>query len=390
MSLEEFQAYVDDIAARTGAATTLIHPNFDLVVFSRHAEVDEVRREGIMYRRTANPAIHDFFNRYLRQGGEAISTPARPGIGVDFRRLWIPLRWHGVVYGYFALFDCDADAVRDQLGWILGHAESAARRLYLDEVARRRDNAQLATLLGHDAEARDAAFDLLWETGKLRRDASYVVLSIQPRDPGHGAEAIGGWSFRPELGEDALTVTDGHGMLALLPAGPRVTDTAQAVVRAHGKLSALLVGIGSPVARPREAHRSARQAVLAAQVGQRVPELGDVVAWDGLGPWTALARLWRHGEAAETIDPRVRRLLGSEGPEQVDLVRRFIAPQADVSALARSLEVHRATVYGRIERLERAYGLRLADPEDRLAIEMGLRLARLYAEPGMSVGPPAP
>jgi len=52
-----------------------------------------------------------------------------------------------------------------------------------------------------------------------------------------------------------------------------------------------------------------------------------------------------------------------------------------VAAAARSLHVHRATLYRRLARAEELTGLRLASGDDRLRAHLALRMWRLAGSP---------
>jgi DNA-binding PucR family transcriptional regulator len=61
----------------------------------------------------------------------------------------------------------------------------------------------------------------------------------------------------------------------------------------------------------------------------------------------------------------------------VDTLEAYLDRAGDAKATAEALSLHRATLYYRLNRIEEITGARLKTGEDRLALHLGLRLARL-------------
>jgi DNA-binding PucR family transcriptional regulator len=62
----------------------------------------------------------------------------------------------------------------------------------------------------------------------------------------------------------------------------------------------------------------------------------------------------------------------------VETLEAYLDLAGDAKATAAALSLHRATLYYRINRIEEITGARLKTGEDRLALHLGLRLARLH------------
>ena len=136
------------------------------------------------------------------------------------------------------------------------------------------------------------------------------------------------------------------------------------------------VGIGGAHALP-AARRSYRQARDAVAVAQRVARFGRVAAWDELGVYRTLVR-FPHDLDDEALHPGLVVLLrdGAHAP-LVETLEAYLDRAGDVKATAEALNLHRATLYYRLQRIEEITGARLKVGEDRLALHLGLRLARL-------------
>ena len=61
----------------------------------------------------------------------------------------------------------------------------------------------------------------------------------------------------------------------------------------------------------------------------------------------------------------------------VDTLEAYLDLAGDAKATAEALTLHRATLYYRLNRIEEITGARLKTGDDRLALHLGLRLARL-------------
>jgi hypothetical protein len=120
-------------------------------------------------------------------------------------------------------------------------------------------------------------------------------------------------------------------------------------------------------------------ALDAALVAQRVPSFAPVADWHTLGPYSYLAEMVRSSKPA--VPTSVRRLL--ELPAEGGLVETlecYLDLAGDVKASANALSLHRASLYYRLEKIESITGLDLKRGDDRLELQIGLKLARLLGE----------
>jgi sugar diacid utilization regulator len=134
------------------------------------------------------------------------------------------------------------------------------------------------------------------------------------------------------------------------------------------------VGIGStqPLAAAPRSYRQARDAVA---VAQRGPSFGRVAAWDELGVYRTLAR-FPDDLDDDALHPGLVELL-RDHDQLVETLEAYLDRAGDAKATADALNLHRATLYYRLQRIEEITGARLKVGEDRLALHLGLRLARL-------------
>jgi DNA-binding PucR family transcriptional regulator len=77
-------------------------------------------------------------------------------------------------------------------------------------------------------------------------------------------------------------------------------------------------------------------------------------------------------QQSELLDPRVVELI-SRDPDNARTLLRYLDTGSDVGRVAAELAVHPTTVRYRLRRTSAALGIDLANPDDRLAIQLQLR-----------------
>ena len=177
-----------------------------------------------------------------------------------------------------------------------------------------------------------------------------------------------------------------HGVFAIAlgdASAPSPRDLAESLLsladeagRAEAIEAVTRVGIGGahPLLAARRSYRQARDAVT---VAQRVARFGRVAAWDELGVYRTLVR-FPDDLGDEALHPGLVLLLRDGAHEQlVETLEAYLDRAGDVKATAEALNLHRATLYYRLQRIEEITGARLKVGEDRLALHLGLRLSRL-------------
>jgi len=195
-----------------------------------------------------------------------------------------------------------------------------------------------------------------------------------------------------------------HGVLLVPVASP--DDDRQAVVTAReasavlargarskprGGDARVITGIGDPQAQLADAHHSYREALLAAKVAAAVPTVGDVAHWRDLGAFRVLVQVPLSDDVRSScVDPRLLRLIGSDD-DLAGTVETYLDLGCDAKRTAEQLRLHRATLYYRLGKAARLTGADLHDGNDRLALHLGFKLARLngsYPAAGSSLPEP--
>ena len=413
--LNELQAIVDDLAHRLKASTVLEDHDQRMVVYSSQSgPIDEVRRDSILQRETSQQ-VKDWFRQFgIAHATAPLRIPSHPELGI-LGRLCCPVRFRGRLMGFVFLIDDeqrlgDGDiAAAEQAGL------HAAVLLYEEELSERLSASVLSHLLAPSAELRENAARQLLEQGMATADAPHAVVYVRPADPGPVAglaELIG--EVLSELGRHRgyagllrvarhdhgvllarvssvdddraarAAADEARGMLARrLPPKPArpATRARTALAGAHARVVA---GIGDPQRHLTAAVVSYRQALLAARVAASVPAVGDGARWQDLGAFRALVQLPLGEQSASCLDPRLVKLLGAE-PGLAETVESYLDLGGDAKRTAEQLNVHRATLYYRLGKAQRLSGADLHDGNDRLALHLSFKLARLTER-----YPPAP
>jgi hypothetical protein len=344
----DLQETVDEIARVLGASATLEDRSFRLLAYgAQHGDIDTVRQESIL-RRRATPQVRDYFERYgIARAGDPVRIPADAELKVLARVCW-PLRHHDVTYGYL---------------WLLDSGSLTAATLRRAEPLVARAAAALAR------EAR------------IRRDAGRGLRALLSADPDERAEAtiepagpVAAIAVRESEEREAALWTLPRGVLAragspvaLLAPAHLAAEVARRVQSVYGTAA----GIGGARDDPGEAWQSWREARQALRVAEHFPRFAPVARWDDLGAHRLLARLGRadlRELAAETA--------ALDG-ELAGTVETYLDLGGHAQKAAAELGIHRQTLYYRLGKAERLLGRDLSDGDDRLAVHLALKAARL-------------
>jgi DNA-binding PucR family transcriptional regulator len=385
----ELQNIVDELASRLDAPTVLEDHEERMVVHSAHSQpIDEVRRESILRRATRREVMSWFRDQGIVAATEPLRIPGQADQGI-LGRLCVPVRYQGRLMGWLFLIDDQARLSGADIAAAQRAAGHAALLLYEEQLGTRLTSGALAHLLSPDAGLREAAAGQIVDQGLLPARAPVVAAVIQ------AVGAVSREAISEALQDAARAAQDdaalragyaGHGVV-LVPASSLADDGAgRAEARAVADAlrhrlrkipgARVVAAAGDPQPRLRDAHLSYRHARLAAKVAAAVPSLGDEVSWPGLGVFRALVQL--PADAAESaLDPRLAVLFDQGDEVLVRTVETYLDLGCDVKAAAARLHLHRATLYYRLEKAERLCGFNLKDGNDRLAVHLGFKLARL-------------
>jgi sugar diacid utilization regulator len=403
VALNELQALVDDLARCIGAPAVLEDHEQRMVVYSaQDGPIDEVRRDSILMRET-RPEVKRWFRQFgIVHACSPVRIPSHPELGI-LGRLCVPVRFRGRLLGFLFLIDDVRRLDGPDIELVERVSRHAGLLLYEDELDRRLSASVFSQLLTPDPEMRQAAAQQLAEQGLAAAEGPHAVVVVRLADPSAGGpEEVMGEAMlellrrRVQPGLLQMARPD-HGVL-LVPVAS-ADDDRQAVVTAREAAAALvrgmsgtsgvvrgkpqdgdvrvITGIGDPRLQLADAHRSYREALLAAKAAAAVPTVGDLIRWRDLGAFRVLMQVPVGDDVrSSAVDPRLLRLIGCDD-NLARTVETYLDLGCDVKRTAEQLRLHRATLYYQLAKAVRLTGADLHDGNDRLALHLGFKLARL-------------
>src|SRR5262249_37876967 len=105
---------------------------------------------------------------------------------------------------------------------------------------------------------------------------------------------------------------------------------------------------------------------------------GPVAGWSQLGIYRLLAQLPAEQIAMDALHPALKRLLLQRDADLlIGTLECYLDRGCDLQETATRLVLHRSSLYNRLRKIENITQVSLNDGETRLALHLGLKLARL-------------
>ena len=399
----ELQRLVDGVAEQTGRPVVLEDRRQRMIVYSQHDEpLDQVRSESILSRRTRPEVVAWLRSHGIATATGPVRTPARDDLGL-LPRVCVPIRHQELLLGFLWFVDRDASLTDDALSSVADTLDRFALALYREnlagELASNRIAEAMRNLLTAEVDVPTHAAQELIADGRFPQDAPVVALVARPV---LAAGATPDEYLRLAM-EQALLVArrsvGGHATLHLVRFDHGVlllaVDRAAAATSplalaellqaeldraAEGLpgVEGILVGVGGARAELGAVRGSYDEARQAAEVAVHLPVAGSVAEWARLGIYRALAHLSEEQIEAASLHPGLERLLVDDtAVPLVDTLETFLDLAGNVQASAAALSIHRTSLYHRLGRIEQICATDLGDGNERLALHLGLKLARL-------------
>jgi hypothetical protein len=384
------QELVEDVAKRLNAPTVIEDDELRMVAYSSHdLPIDDIRRDSILIRH-APAAVSEWFRRY---GLAAAAVPVRiPGDrdGKILGRLCVPIRHRGARLGYLWLIDDDGRLGRAEVRAAELAAAQAGLLMFGHILGEQMASDVLSHLLSPLDELRADAMRHIDDTGLLGLRGPVVAVVVRtgdaltPSSQPMLADCLRDVTRGRVAGDVIGLANDDHAVLVAHDHGSEATSELASAARAS--LLARLhrdcpqvrvaVGVGDPAALE-DARLSYRQARQAARVAATIPATGPVARWHDLGALRTLAQLGVDAEAVASIDPRLAALLNRADAPTLATLETYLDLAGDAKASAERLRLHRGTLYYRLQKAEQLAGISLRSGNDRLALHLGFKLARL-------------
>ena len=397
----QLQRLVDSLGDRLNRSVAIDDRNLRLLAYNAYAgTVDDLRMRVIMQRESPRGLAEYVQDLCPLDEGDPFRVPQRPEFGLTIERIVMPIRHASALLGFVWLLASDGPLTDDQTFVLRQAAEHAAHILrrdhLLDGLRQGRIREHLCDLLSDDPRLqRDAARQLIEEEVLVAGPVSslVVVLPHEPDQPFSDKDrlalAIGldhGCGRTPPRSAIHLERID-HGVVVAarsgLPADREIDDLAatvqQRVCQASGyRPEQCYVGIGESRPSLSEVHGSYLEARRAANVARVTRTFGTVVRYSHLSVYGLLAEL-PPDRLRHSLHPGLRRLLEHDGDSAtlIGTLETFLNNAGDVKRTAEELNLHRASVHYRLRRIEDIAHIDLSNGDDRLALHVSLKVARL-------------
>ena len=403
----ELNRLVEGLGSRLRRNVSVDDSKLRQLAFSSHefGVVDEMRLQSILTREVPRGAAEWTMGAGASSAQGPFRPPIAPEIGVTAQRMCVPIRLQGTLLGYLWILEGDDPLDDGEVKAVMAAAEAMAVIIHRDMLAGALDRSHarelVRDLVAEDDNTRRQAATELLDRDLFVGDEPVVALVVTIHEQDQGLTDVERSLLSASLERTCRRITArraislvmrAHGLVLLSDEDPLVKGSAKQILAAdlverlstESVGSEPCVGIGSAAPGLAEFHVSCTQAQRAAHVARVIPGLGAVATSTALGVYGMLARLPLDDLQDEPLGEPLDRLLasGEKGEQLATTLETFLDNAGDVQRTASELYVHRTTLYYRIQRIEELTGANLADGNDRLALHLGLKLARLMGRRG--------
>lgn len=401
----QLQAIVDEASHVLGLPVAIDDRHLRMLAYTQHgeSEVDRARVMSIM----KQPLPAEVFEWLKRHGTWSAEHPFRipPNRELELdARVAAPIRCQGHHLGAMWCIDRNQAMTDADLERMAVFADEAAvvlyREMLLLDLDRSRERELLRDILSPDEGLRREAAWHLAERNLFTPGGRVVALVVPLEEAGDDRP-----SEEPRIAVEAVLMRirrhlapkhslhllrPDHALIlaSLMDPGLRAHGVAEFARRVHHELVTSvarrdgdprqIVAAGGVAGALTDAATSYQQALRAAKVGATMSTFGDVVCWDDLGIYQMLTEIPIDVLNRDTLHSGLVKLL--EAPRADDLLptlERYLDLAGDVQGTAASLFLHRTTLYHRLRRIERIADVDLGKGDDRLALHLSVKLARL-------------
>ncbi len=389
------QRLVDEIAVELNASVAVFDRTLALKAYSVVGPaVDPVRIESILIRVVTNPVRSWVDSLRLDQ----MTDPERvqPPVGVEMGARVVAPLWfahHLVGSAWITVPEHDAGADATISAAVKQHQHELARLLH-EQVSRDAPQAaaearNFAGLLSDRPELRAAAVtDLQMQSSDLVVPVALVARGTSTDDRLDVLCAEGRRRFAYRRPVARVMASVGYLLLAVrehsAESDTRAVIEALAAARAAGSdAGGVAVGIGVGLAGPAGPALREQLAVAedAAHVALSDPAYEGVAWFSELGLLRVASAFRGSGIDLASRVPELHRLFDRASPEQLATLESYLDHAGDVQRTASSLNVHRATLYYRLRRIEELLGAPLDDGQRRSLLHLALKVRRIGSGP---------
>lgn len=391
MTFGPMQDLVDALAERLGRSVTVEDQAHQLVAFSKdYGDADTARVVSLLSRRSRPDDIY-----YARLRTATEPTPVDGSVELDFyARLAIPVRYDGMLLGFVWLIDRDGTLTEPEIADCVAVAQRIAQLLHSRLVARNADDAQASHLVDRvvhgDAEERSAAIAGILGQEYLEDDSYVAVVWVRFADTVDDKSLVPAAihtacrRLPPRTWISRSTSREATVILARRrPPDPEARAVATALRDEFAAAGPVFeIGVSTTRQGLADAFTCFRQAQIAVAVAERQLGPGSIGFWDELGPYRLIGQISTSLITNSLLPGGVFRLLRSNDAGQlVSTAETFLDCGGDKQQASQRLQIHRSTMYYRLDRIATITGLNLDDGNDRLLLHLAIKLWRLDRPP---------
>ncbi|MHB8510500.1 MAG: PucR family transcriptional regulator [Candidatus Dormibacteria bacterium] len=409
--MDSIQQVVDDLARRLHRSVAIDDPRLNLLAYSAHTgAVDQVRTTSILTK-TAPPAVRKWVQDQGIMGATAaVRLGPNPGLGLE-GRICIPIRQQGVLFGLLWLAEPEGTIGPSEIGEAESAAADAAIVLHRDQLLQDlrmgRERELVRDLLSDDPALRLQGAAGLTESDSAAEIGISVAIVAKPVHPaGLPLDELALTAIDDALLDVRRRVTwrhafhlrrPDHGILIVVgkKRAPRGANPIELAEQLHAALIRglpsgswnVLVGVGDAQVSLVESVVSYRQALGALRLAEIMPSVSKVAEWSRLGMYRLLAEFPLERLNLETLPAALVALANRQDSALLDTLEAYLDHAGHARRAAEDLGIHRVSLYDRLHRVEAITGVDLENGHERLALHLGLKLARLAGLLAPTSGP---
>lgn len=400
MSLQQM---VEQIAVRLGRPVLVEDRKQWAVAYSPHNDaIDDVRRDSIL-RRHAGPEVAQWIRSLgVQNSREPIRTPMNHDLHM-LPRVCVPIWRSQWPLGYLWFIDESESMDSEEIHLASDMANQLAEEWHSEKLradqalARQAFNVRELLLGGPEAVERSSVE--LTDTGAFERGSAVTAFAVLPLldSPAVNTEELKDRIERTlrtaarNLGNgNALHHTrPDHGVLlyATYPDLGKTSNTQEVAkkLQAAGQrwltpligVSGVVVGVGATQPSITQARDSYLDASMAARTSATF-NLDPIVHWRTLGAYRALSTMAAAGLKPSDVHTGIEKLaLEKDGGALLETLECYLDVGGHAQAAATKLNLHRTSMYYRLERIQRLVSVDLQDGQQRLSLHLAAKLARV-------------
>ena len=379
---DRLQEELDALAVRLGRSLTVDGLDGELLAHSTQwDDADQARIASILLRHVS-PERREWEERHVGPDPSGpVAVPANAELGMS-ARLCVPLRRADRTIGFLWMLHTGVALTAVERQTLARGADVLAAQLDAPARAPGREVDRLVRRLFDDGQA-DAADELAALVPGIVEGVVQLVAvvahdgeGVRPFRPGEfGALVALSTTLRAAPAYVGSCASSTHALVALHHRGadcPLLAEIERAVEPCV--TGAFTLGVSDPAPLGARAAREARrQALAAAELAALDPALPRPARWAALGAYRTLLAGPRPPDGAlRPLDEA-----GASAPMLLATLEAFLDLAGDVQSVAKRLNLHRSSLYYRLDRIAKLADVDLADGLVRLDLHLALKARRV-------------